>query len=78
MIPRPVVGHFLVAIPLRAKDAARTVTGASPCPRADAPVRPPSGSLRAAAVLVTIPTIISVLIFERRPVAGPMAGAPKD
>jgi ABC-type glycerol-3-phosphate transport system permease component len=29
-------------------------------------------------VLVTIPTIILVLIFQRRPVAGPTSGVVKD
>jgi len=54
------------------------VIGGRPCPQADAPVRPPFGSTRAAAVLVTIPTIISVPIPQRRPVAGLTSGGVRD
>ena len=68
---------FLFANTLTSTDAARTVpatlaffTGAS---QFDQPI----GAIAAAAVLVTIPIIIMVLIFQRRIVAGLTAGAVK-
>jgi multiple sugar transport system permease protein len=68
---------FLFANTLTSTDAARTVpatlaffTGAS---QFDQPI----GAIAAAAVLVTVPIIIMVLIFQRRIVAGLTAGAVK-
>ncbi len=68
---------FLFAITLTSSDSARTVPAALAFFTGDSQFTAPTGNIAAAAVLVTIPIIIFVLIFQRRIVAGLTAGAVK-
>jgi multiple sugar transport system permease protein len=68
---------FVFAISLTSSDASRTVPAAIAFFQGDSQFTAPTGSIAAAAVLVTIPIIIFVLIFQRRIVAGLTAGAVK-
>jgi multiple sugar transport system permease protein len=68
---------FLFAISLTSTDRARTVPAALAFFSGDSQFAQPTGSIAAAAVVVTIPIIIMVLIFQRRIVAGLTAGAVK-
>jgi multiple sugar transport system permease protein len=68
---------FLFAVSLTSTSAAQTVPAAiSQFPGASQFTQP-TGSIAAAAVVVTIPIIIMVLFFQRRIVAGLTAGAVK-
>jgi multiple sugar transport system permease protein len=68
---------FVFAITLTSSDAARTVPAAIAFFQGESQFTSPTGNIAAAAVLVTIPIIIFVLIFQRRIVAGLTAGAVK-
>ncbi|UJA21392.1 carbohydrate ABC transporter permease [Thermoleophilia bacterium SCSIO 60948] len=68
---------FLFAISLTSSDAARTVPAALAFFTGPSQFTDPSGSIAAAAIVVTIPIIVFVLIFQRRIVAGLTAGAVK-
>ncbi len=68
---------FVFAISLTSSDASRTVPAAIAFFQGDSQFTAPTGSIAAAAVLVTIPIIIFVLVFQRRIVAGLTAGAVK-
>jgi multiple sugar transport system permease protein len=68
---------FLFAITLTSSDSARTVPAALAFFTGESQFTAPTGNIAAAAVLVTIPIIIFVLIFQRRIVAGLTAGAVK-
>ena len=68
---------FLFAITLTSSDDARTVPAALAFFTGESQFTAPTGNIAAAAVLVTIPIIIFVLIFQRRIVAGLTAGAVK-
>ena len=68
---------FLFAISLTSSDASRTVPAALAFFTGESQFTAPTGSIAAAAVIVTIPIIIFVLIFQRRIVAGLTAGAVK-
>jgi multiple sugar transport system permease protein len=68
---------FVFAITLTSSDSARTVPAALAFFTGDSQFTAPTGNIAAAAVLVTIPIIIFVLIFQRRIVAGLTAGAVK-
>jgi len=68
---------FLFAISLTSTNAARTVPAALSAFPGESQFTQPIGSVAAAAVIVTIPIIIMVLIFQRRIVAGLTAGAVK-
>jgi multiple sugar transport system permease protein len=68
---------FVFAISLTSSDASRTVPAALAFFTGESQFTEPSGNIAAAAVLVTIPIIIFVLIFQRRIVAGLTAGAVK-
>ncbi len=68
---------FVFAITLTSSDAARTVPAALAFFQGESQFTAPTGNIAAAAVLVTIPIIIFVLIFQRRIVAGLTAGAVK-
>ncbi|HET7455541.1 MAG TPA: carbohydrate ABC transporter permease [Solirubrobacterales bacterium] len=68
---------FLFAISLTSSDASRTVPAALAFFTGESSFTAPTGSIAAAAVVVTIPIIIFVLIFQRRIVAGLTAGAVK-
>ena len=68
---------FVFAITLTSSDASRTVPAALAFFQGDSQFTAPTGNIAAAAVLVTIPIIVFVLIFQRRIVAGLTAGAVK-
>jgi len=68
---------FLFAISLTSSDASRTVPAALAFFTGDSQFTQPTGSIAAAAVIVTIPIIIFVLLFQRRIVAGLTSGAVK-
>jgi multiple sugar transport system permease protein len=68
---------FLFAISLTSSDASRTVPAALAFFTGESSFTQPTGSIAAAAVVVTIPIIIFVLFFQRRIVSGLTAGAVK-
>ncbi|HET6548747.1 MAG TPA: carbohydrate ABC transporter permease [Solirubrobacter sp.] len=68
---------FLFAIVLTSTDASRTVPAALAFFTGASQFTDPTGATAAAAVIVTIPIIIMVLLFQRRIVAGLTAGAVK-
>jgi multiple sugar transport system permease protein len=68
---------FLFAISLTSSDASRTVPAALAFFTGESAFTQPTGSIAAAAVVVTVPIIIFVLFFQRRIVAGLTAGAVK-
>jgi len=68
---------FLFANVLTATDAARTAPVALSYFRGASQFTEPSGAIAAGAVIVTIPILIMVLIFQRRIVSGLTAGAVK-
>jgi multiple sugar transport system permease protein len=68
---------FLFAISLTSTDSSRTVPAALAFFTGNSQFEQPTGSIAAAAVIVTIPIVIMVLIFQRRIVAGLTAGAVK-
>jgi len=68
---------FLFAISLTSTNQARTVPAAIAFFTGSSRFAQPTGSLAAAAVVVTVPLILLVLLFQRRIVAGLTAGAVK-
>jgi multiple sugar transport system permease protein len=68
---------FLFAISLTSSDASRTVPAALAFFTGESQFTQPTGNIAAAAVIVTIPIIVFVLLFQRRIVAGLTAGAVK-
>jgi multiple sugar transport system permease protein len=68
---------FLFANTLTSTDAARTVPATLAFFTGGSQFQDPTGQISAAAVVVTVPIIIMVLIFQRRIVAGLTAGAVK-
>ena len=68
---------FLFAISLTSSDASRTVPAALAFFTGESQFTQPFGNIAAAAVIVTVPIIIFVLIFQRRIVAGLTSGAVK-
>jgi multiple sugar transport system permease protein len=68
---------FIFANTLTSTENARTVPSALAFFTGGSQFEDPTGSISAAAVVVTIPIIIMVLIFQRRIVAGLTAGAVK-
>jgi multiple sugar transport system permease protein len=68
---------FVYGISLTSTDRARPVTAALAFFTGESQFQDPSGPIAAAAVIVTIPVIILVLIFQRRIVAGLTNGAVK-
>lgn len=68
---------FVFAISLTSTNNARTVPAAIAFFTGASQFEQPIGSIAAAAVVITIPIIILVLIFQRRIVAGLTAGAVK-
>jgi multiple sugar transport system permease protein len=69
--------EFLLAITLTATTASRTAPAALSFFTGASQFAVPTGSISAAAVVITIPIIIFVLFFQRRIVAGLTAGAVK-
>jgi multiple sugar transport system permease protein len=68
---------FIFAITLTSSNSSRTVPAALAFFQGSSQFTAPTGNIAAAAVLVTIPIILFVLIFQRRIVAGLTAGAVK-
>ncbi|MCE7081816.1 carbohydrate ABC transporter permease [Streptomyces sp. ST2-7A] len=68
---------FLFAISLTASETARTVPAALSFFTGASQFEDPTGTISAAAVVITIPIIIFVLLFQRRIVAGLTSGAVK-
>jgi multiple sugar transport system permease protein len=68
---------FVFAISLTSSDASRTVPASLAFFTGESSFTEPTGSIAAAAVVVTIPIIVFVLFFQRRIVAGLTAGAVK-
>ena len=68
---------FLFAVSLTSTEASRTTTVAIASFSGNSEFTEPTGSISAAAVLLTIPIILFVLFFQRRIVAGLTAGAVK-
>ena len=69
--------EFLLAITLTSTIAARTAPAALAYFTGSSQFAVPTGSISAAAVVITIPIIIFVLLFQRRIVAGLTSGAVK-
>jgi multiple sugar transport system permease protein len=68
---------FLFSISLTSTDSARTVPAALAFFTGASEFQQPTGSIAAAAMVVTVPIVIMVLAFQRRIVAGLTAGAVK-
>jgi multiple sugar transport system permease protein len=68
---------FIFANTLTSTDNARTVPAALAFFTGESQFQQPIGAISAAAVVVTIPIVVMVLIFQRRIVAGLTAGAVK-
>jgi multiple sugar transport system permease protein len=68
---------FVFAITLTSSDASRTVPAALAFFTGESQFTQPTGNIAAAAILVTIPIIVFVLLFQRRIVAGLTSGAVK-
>jgi multiple sugar transport system permease protein len=68
---------FVFSISLTSSDSSRTVPAALAFFTGESTFTEPTGSIAAAAVVVTIPIIVFVLIFQRRIVSGLTAGAVK-
>ena len=69
--------EFLFALTFTSSNTTRTVPVAIALLRRH-PVRDPWGIIMAASVIVTVPLIVLVLIFQRKIVAGLTAGGVKD
>src|SRR6266851_9413379 len=69
--------EFLLAISLTSTTAARTAPAAMGFFTGSSQFTAPTGSISAAAVVITIPIVIFVLFFQRRIVAGLTSGAVK-
>jgi multiple sugar transport system permease protein len=68
---------FLFAISLTSTDRARTVPAAIAFFQGGSQFQQPTGQIAAAAVVVTVPVVIAVLIFQKRIVSGLTSGAVK-
>jgi multiple sugar transport system permease protein len=68
---------FLFALSLTSTSAARTVPAAMSYFTGATTFEKPTGPIAAAAVVITIPIVIFVLVFQRRIVAGLTSGAVK-
>jgi len=68
---------FLFAISLTSTEATRTVPAAMANFTGSSQFEEPTGSIAAAAVVITIPIVLFVLFFQRRIVAGLTSGAVK-
>lgn len=69
--------EFLFALSLTSTDRARTVPAALAFFAGESRFEQPTGTIAAAAVVVTVPVTAVVLLFQRRIVAGLTAGAVK-
>ena len=68
---------FLFAISLTSTDRARTVPAAIAFFQGASQFQQPTGQIAAAAVVVTVPVVVAVLLFQRRIVSGLTSGAVK-
>jgi multiple sugar transport system permease protein len=68
---------FLFAISLTSTDRARTVPAAIAFFQGNSQFQQPTGQIAAAAVVITVPVVIAVLIFQKRIVSGLTSGAVK-
>lgn len=68
---------FLFAISLTSTDRARTVPAAIAFFQGNSQFQQPTGQIAAAAVVITVPVVAAVLIFQRRIVSGLTSGAVK-
>jgi multiple sugar transport system permease protein len=68
---------FVFAITLTSSDASRTVPAALAFFTGESQFTQPTGNIAAAAILVTIPIVLFVLLFQRRIVSGLTSGAVK-
>jgi trehalose/maltose transport system permease protein len=68
---------FLFAISLTSSDRARTAPAAIAFFNGNSQFQQPTGSIAAAAVVITVPIIVMVLLFQRRIVSGLTSGAVK-
>lgn len=68
---------FLFAISLTSTDRARTVPAAIAFFQGNSQFQQPTGQIAAAAVVITIPVIVAVLVFQKRIVSGLTSGAVK-
>ena len=68
---------FVYGITLTSTDAARPVPAALAFFTGESQFQQPTGAISAAAVVVTIPVVLLVLLFQRRIVAGLTSGAVK-
>ncbi len=68
---------FLFAISLTSTESSRTVPAALAFFSGDSQFSQPTGSIAAASMVVTVPIIVIVLIFQRRIVSGLTSGAVK-
>ncbi|MFC3850190.1 carbohydrate ABC transporter permease [Corynebacterium hansenii] len=68
---------FLLAVSLTSTEASRTAPAAMANFTGSSQFEEPTGSIAAAAIVITIPIIIFVVIFQRRIVAGLTSGAVK-
>lgn len=68
---------FLLAVSLTSTEAARTAPAAMANFTGSSQFDEPTGSIAAAAIVITIPIVIFVVIFQRRIVAGLTSGAVK-
>jgi multiple sugar transport system permease protein len=69
--------EFVLAISLTSTTASRTVPAQMSFFVGPDPFNPPYSQLAAASVIVTVPVVIIVLLFQRRIVAGLTSGAVK-
>jgi multiple sugar transport system permease protein len=68
---------FLFAISLTSTDRARTAPAANAFFQGSSQFEQPTGQIAAAAVVITIPVVIAVLLFQKRIVSGLTSGAVK-
>ncbi|MBE9375707.1 carbohydrate ABC transporter permease [Saccharopolyspora sp. HNM0983] len=68
---------FLFAVSLTSTEASRTVPVALQLFTGDSQFEDPTGSISAAAVVITVPVVLVVLLFQRRIVTGLTSGAVK-
>ncbi|MCA1185480.1 MULTISPECIES: carbohydrate ABC transporter permease [unclassified Saccharopolyspora] len=69
---------FLFAISLTSTEASRTVPVALQFFTGDSQFEDPTGTIAAAAVVITVPIVLFVLLFQRRIVSGLTSGAVKE
>ncbi|MFR9729875.1 carbohydrate ABC transporter permease [Saccharopolyspora sp. MS10] len=69
---------FLFAISLTSTEASRTVPVALQFFTGDSQFEDPTGTIAAAAVVITVPIVLFVLFFQRRIVSGLTSGAVKE